>query len=58
MSMEAMKAFAGELYPYWQVLLFVIFLAIVTWSYWPSKKRGEEMRDHADIPLRDDNGQG
>jgi cbb3-type cytochrome oxidase subunit 3 len=58
MSMEALKAFASDLYPYWQVLLFVIFIAIVTWSYWPSKKRSEEMRDHADIPLRDDNGRG
>ena len=58
MSMEALKAFASDLYPYWQVLLFVIFIAIVTWSYWPSKKRSEEMRYHADIPLRDDNGRG
>lgn len=56
MTMEAMKELAGQVYPYWQVLLFIIFVAIVSWSYWPSKRRREEMQDHAEIPLRDDNG--
>ena len=57
MSLETLKEFSGVFYPYWQLLLFVIFVAIVAWSYWPSSKRRDEMKHHAEIPLRDENGQ-
>ena len=52
--METLKELSGHLYPYWQLLLVFVFVAIVAWAYWPTAKRRDEMRDHADIPLRDD----
>lgn len=49
-----MSEFASLLYPYWQAAVFGVFLAIAIWAFWPSSKRKEEMRDHAEIPFRDD----
>ena len=54
MSMEAMRELAGQVYPYWLVVIFVVFVAIAMWTYWTSKKRREQMRECADIPLKDD----
>lgn len=56
MILETLKNFSGQLYPYWQILLCLVFVGIVAWSYWPSAKRRSDMQDHAEIPLRDDIG--
>lgn len=37
----------------WSVWLMVLFLGIVAWAYWPTRKRRSEMHDHAQIPFRD-----
>jgi len=42
----------------WVVWLMLLFIGIVTWAYWPTKKRKRDMRDHADIPFRDRSGKG
>ena len=36
----------------WQVWLFVLFLGIVVWALWPSRRK--EMHDNAIIPFRDE----
>ena len=38
----------------WVVWLMLIFLAIVAWAYWPSRRRKKQMRDYASIPFRDE----
>ena len=38
----------------WVVWLLVLFVGIVAWAYWPSRKR--RMEEDARIPLRDDDG--
>jgi cytochrome c oxidase cbb3-type subunit 4 len=39
---------------WWGVWLMLLFLGIVVWALWPSEKRKREMREHAMIPLRED----
>lgn len=56
MTLEALKELSGVLYPFWQLALFLIFAGIVAWSFWPTDKRRKEMRDHAEIPFKDENG--
>lgn len=56
MTLEAMKELSGALYPFWQLALVLIFAAIVAWCFWPTEKRRAEMRDHAEIPFKDENG--
>ncbi len=36
----------------WVVWLVVIFLGIVAWVFWPSRRN--KLQDQANIPLRDD----
>lgn len=36
----------------WVVWFMVLFLGIVVWVYWPSRRK--TMQEHADIPFRDD----
>lgn len=38
----------------WGAWLMLIFLGIVVWAYWPGRRRRRQMRDHADIPFRND----
>jgi cytochrome c oxidase cbb3-type subunit 4 len=47
--LETAVAWATTLWPLW---LMILFLAIVTWAFWP-KNRGRFEKD-AQIPLRDD----
>jgi cytochrome c oxidase cbb3-type subunit 4 len=46
----------GTLYEWvaslWLVWLVILFVGIVAWAFWPSRK--ERLQRHADIPLRDD----
>ncbi len=37
----------------WLVWLVAIFVGIVVWVYWPSRRRRQQMRDHAEIPFRE-----
>jgi cytochrome c oxidase cbb3-type subunit IV len=53
-----MQAIADMLYPIWILLFVVLFLAIVAWACWPSRRQKERMDDHARIPFRDDEGNG
>jgi cytochrome c oxidase cbb3-type subunit 4 len=36
----------------WVLWLMLLFLAIVAWAYWPSRRK--KMQEHARIPLEDD----
>jgi cytochrome c oxidase cbb3-type subunit 4 len=35
----------------WLVWLVILFVGIVAWVFWPSRK--QELEDHGSIPLRD-----
>lgn len=48
-DMEWFYALASSL---WVVWFTVLFTGIVTWAYWPSKRKALE--EHRYIPLRDD----
>lgn len=48
--MEGLYQFLRE---FWVIWLMAIFLGIVVWTLWPSRRRSKEMRDHADIPFRE-----
>ena len=39
---------------WWGAWLMLLFIGIVVWVLWPSKKRQQDMRRNAMIPLRDD----
>lgn len=39
---------------YWSLWLMALFLGIVVWAFWPSRRRSKEMHDHAMIPFRED----
>lgn len=45
---------AEALYPVWVMLFMGIFIAIVVWAFWPSRRQKRRMEDHADIPFRND----
>ena len=49
-----MLELAEALYPVWVTLFMGIFIAIVAWAFWPSRRQKRRMQDHADIPFRDD----
>ncbi len=53
-----MQALATALYPIWVLLFVVLFLAIVAWACWPSRRQKERMDDHAQIPFRDEDENG
>jgi cytochrome c oxidase cbb3-type subunit 4 len=36
----------------WVVWLLLLFVGIVAWAYWPSRRR--RLQKHANIPLEDD----
>ena len=39
---------------WWGVWMMILFVGIVAWAMWPSRKRSKEMRDAAMIPFRED----
>ena len=47
--METLVEFGRSLWVLW---LMAIFLGIVAWVMWPKRRR--EMREHAQIPLKDE----
>ena len=47
--MEAFYAFVRSL---WVVWLMLIFVGVLAWAYWPSRRR--RLQAHANIPLEDD----
>ena len=49
-----MLALAEALYPVWVTLFMGIFIGIVVWAFWPSRRQTQRMEDHADIPFRND----
>ncbi len=51
MGLTELSRIAAE---YWVVWLMAVFIGIVVWTFWPSRKRSEQMRDHAQIPFRED----
>ena len=53
-----LQAIADALYPLWVLLFMGLFLSIVIWACWPSRKQKERMDDHARIPFRDEEGNG
>ena len=53
-----LQAIANALYPVWVLLFMGIFLGIVVWAWWPSRRQKERMEDHAQIPFRDEEGNG
>ena len=51
-----MDSFYPLLRELWVVWLMAIFLGIVAWALWPSRRRKKQMDDAANIPFRDDEG--
>ncbi|MDP2699566.1 cbb3-type cytochrome c oxidase subunit 3 [Thalassospira sp.] len=51
--MEFFSALADFLRPLWGLWLMIFFVGILAWALWPSKKRKQEMDDHARIPFKD-----
>lgn len=51
MSLSELSRLAAE---FWGLWLMLLFLGIVVWTFWPSRRRSAEMRDHAMIPFRED----
>ncbi|SMF40466.1 cytochrome c oxidase cbb3-type subunit 4 [Tistlia consotensis] len=49
--MEELSHFMRNL---WVVWLMAIFVGIVAWAYWPSRRRRQSLQEQANIPLRDD----
>jgi len=48
-----MQAIADMVYPIWVLLVMTLFVAIVAWAFWPSRRQKKRMEDHAKIPFRD-----
>lgn len=46
-----LKAFHVLLSSVWTVWFTVLFVGIVAWAYWPSRR--SKLEDHGRIPLRD-----
>ncbi|MBF0166695.1 MAG: cbb3-type cytochrome c oxidase subunit 3 [Alphaproteobacteria bacterium] len=38
--------------PLWTVWIFLVFLGIVAWAFWPKNKA--KLEEHGSIPLNDD----
>ncbi len=53
-----MEEFYQFLRSLWVLWLMAIFLGIVAWVYWPSRRRKKRLQDHANIPFRDEAGDG
>ena len=51
MTIAELSEFARS---WWSVWLMALFIGVVVWAMWPSEKKRQEMREHAMIPLRDD----
>jgi cytochrome c oxidase cbb3-type subunit 4 len=49
-----MEGFYETVRSLWVVWLMIIFVGIVAWAFWPSRRQQRKMDDHAQIPLRDD----
>ena len=47
-----MEAFYEFVRSFWLIWLVLLFVGIVAWTYWPSRKR--KLQEQAEIPLRDD----
>jgi len=44
----------ADLRSLWVLWLMLLFVGIVAWVYWPSRRRRAQMQDHANIPFRED----
>lgn len=53
-----MQELAETLYPVWVVLFTLLFVGIVAWAMWPSRRQRDRMKNHADIPFREDEPNG
>lgn len=53
--METLQELAHWARQLWVVWLMLLFLGIVAWAFWPSRKRDLESKGR--IPLEDDNGE-
>ncbi len=48
--MEDVTSSAPTIFLVWLVLIFV---GILAWVYWPSRRRRKQMQSHAEIPFRE-----
>lgn len=46
------------LHDYWVVWMVIVFLGIIAWVYWPSRRRKQGFDEAAQIPLDDETGSG
>ena len=53
-----MLELANTLYPVWVMLFMALFIGIVAWAMWPSRRQRDRMEDHANIPFREDEPDG
>jgi len=49
-----MLELAHALYPVWVALFMIVFIIIVAWAMWPSRRQRDRMKDHANIPFREE----
>lgn len=40
------------IHSFWVVWLLLVFVGIVAWAYWPTRRK--KLEEHGKIPLRDD----
>ena len=54
--MRAWTALLPVLKQFWGIWLMALFVGIVVWVFWPSRRK--QMEDDARIPFRDEEGDG
>lgn len=53
-----MLELAHALYPVWVALFMTVFIVIVVWAMWPTRRQRDRMNDHANIPFREEEPKG
>jgi cytochrome c oxidase cbb3-type subunit 4 len=48
------KSLVEFLRTFWLLWLMLLFIGIVAWVYWPSRRRKKSFEETARIPLEDD----
>ncbi len=52
-----LRDLVDAIYPIWIVMFVGVFVGIVAWAYWPSRRRKQQMKDYASIPFKDKDGE-
>lgn len=55
--MELLVELSHAARAWWGAWLMLLFLGIVAWAMWPSRRRSQEMHDASMIPFRENDDQ-